>query len=93
VTAKRRRTKPAVVETTEERHQRIADEAQHLLEGGVWPDEIAQTLNYANAGNLATKLKSWGYTELGEKFQRVNFDGLVSNHTRTNYERRRGAAV
>jgi uncharacterized protein YdgA (DUF945 family) len=89
----KRKPKPTVVETTAERHQRIAEEAQHLLDMREWPDTIAQKLGYANAGNLATKLKAWGYVELGEKFQRVNFDGLVSNHTRTNYERRRGAAV
>jgi hypothetical protein len=89
----KRKPKPTVVETTAERHQRIAEEAQHLLDMREWPDTIARTLGYANAGNLATKLRSWGYTELGEKFQRVNFDGLVSNQTRTNYERRRGAAV
>ena len=80
-------------ETTDERHQRIAEEAQHLLDGGVWPDTIAQTFNYANAGNLATKLRLWGYVDLSKRFQRVNFDGLTSEHTRTNYDRRRGAAV
>jgi len=89
----KRKSQGPEIETTEQRHQRVVEEAEHLLSLRVWPDEIAQKLNYANAGNLATKLKSWGYTELAEKFQRVNFDGLVSNHTRTNYERRRGAAV
>jgi len=80
-------------EATAERHAEIATEAEHLLRLREWPDTIAQKLGYANAGNLSTKLKAWGYAELGEKFQRVNFDGLVSNHTRTNYERKRGAAV
>ena len=80
-------------ETPQEKRERIAEEAQFLLDMREWPDTIAQKLGYANAGNLATKLKSWGYATLGEKFQRVNFDGLVSNHTRTTYERKRGAAV
>ena len=80
-------------ETTDERHQRIAEEAQHLLDGGVWPDTIAQTFNYANAGNLATKLRLWGYVDLSKRFQRVNFDGLVAPAKRSAYERRRGAVV
>jgi hypothetical protein len=81
------------VKETEERHQQIAEEAQHLLDNREWPDTIAQTLGYANAGNLATKLKSWGYVSLSERFQRVNFDGLVSNSHRSAYERKRGAVV
>jgi len=84
---------PHVVETTTERRQRIADEAAHLLAGGRWPDEIAVTLGYASAGNLCTKLKAWGFVTLSERFNRVNFDGLVSPSHKTTYERRRGAAV
>ena len=80
-------------ETTEQRHQQIADEAQHLLDLREWPDTIAKTLGYANAGNLATKLKAWGYVDLSERFQRVNFDGLVAPAKRSAYERRRGAVV
>lgn len=80
-------------ETTEERHLRIATEARHFIELKEWPEDIAHKLGYANAGNLATKLKSWGYVELSDRFQKVNFDGLVKPSHRTQYERRRGAAV
>jgi hypothetical protein len=80
-------------ETAIQRHQRIATEAENLLAGGVWPETIAQRLGYANAGNLATKLKAWGYDRLSDRFQKVNFDGLVKPSHRTQYERRRGAAV
>jgi hypothetical protein len=90
---RKRRLKPKVIETTQERHQRIADEAEHLINLKVWPDEIAVTLGYANAGNLCTKLRSWGYVTLSERFNRVNFDGLVAPSHLTTYERRRGAAV
>jgi len=91
-TSRKRRVKQ-VTETTEERHARIAAEAEHLLAGKVWPDEIAQTLGYADAGNLATVLRVWGYIRLSERFNRVVFDGLVSPSHRATYERRRGAAV
>jgi hypothetical protein len=87
-----KRVRPPI-ETTEERHQRIADEAEHLLAGGDWPDTIANRLGYADAGNLATVLKVWGYDRLSARFNRVNFDGLVAPSHRTAYERRRGAAV
>lgn len=89
----RRKKKIVQVETTEQRHARIAHEAENLLAGGIWPDTIATTLNYANAGNLATKLKMWGYEDLSERFRRVNFDGLVAPSHRTNQERKRGASV
>lgn len=89
----RRKSQGPETETTAQRHQWIAEEAQHLLDLKEWPDSIAQKFGYANAGNLATKLKAWGYVTLSERFNRVNFDGLVSPHTRTNYERRKGAAV
>lgn len=81
------------METTQERQARIAHEAEHLLDLKVWPEEIAQRLNYASAGNLSTKLKAWGYVRLSERFNKVNFDGLVSPSHLTAYERRRGAAA
>jgi hypothetical protein len=87
------RKRKTPVETAAEHHQRISEEAQHLLEGGRWPDEIARTLGYASAGNLSTCLKKWGYVTLGERFDRINFDGLVAASHLTTYERRRGAAV
>ena len=90
---KSRRTTPVPVETADERHHRIATEAEHLLAGGRWPDEIAVTLGYAKAGNLSTVLKKWGYIKLGERFDRINFDGLVAPSHLTAHERKRGAAV
>lgn len=89
----RKRVIKQVVETTEERQARIAREAQHLLDLKIWPEEIAARLGYAKAGNLSTVLKKWGYVTLGERFDRINFDGLVAPSHLTNYERKRGAAV
>jgi len=82
-----------VKDETAARHAEIAREAEHLINLKEWPDTIARTLGYADAGNLATKLKAWGYVALSERFNRVNFDGLVAPSHRTAYERRRGAAV
>jgi hypothetical protein len=87
------RKRKTPVETPEEKRQRIVEEATHLLANGVWPDEIAKTLGYAAAGNLSTVLKKWGYVQLGERFDRINFDGMVAPSHVTAYERKRGAAV